>query len=180
VPLILLSTSIGVERFIVKSKDIKKNPTFIFFTLFLLTYLISFSVTLTDDFKTDSRLQAYEWILDNELLTYSFNTNDHHIAQGLKEIDDRIKIYHGTDNLEQYDFYIVNGWNKNELIDINFPNILFVQNHTNDHYRYMGNKNYFNNFFVMQEKITTKDFIIVSEFKGNGPPIYLFKKLESS
>jgi len=179
VPLILLSTSIGVERCIVKSKDIKKNSYFIIFSLFLVTYMISFSITISDDFKTDSRLQAYEWILENELLTYSFNTNDLHTAQGLKEIDNRINIYHGLENLEQYDFYIINGWNKSELIDIIFPNILFVQNHTNDHFRYIGNEEYFNKYFLVQEQITTKDFVLVSKFKGNGPPIYLFKKLHS-
>ena len=117
--------------------------------------------------------------LENELLTYSFNTNDLHTAQGLKEIDNRINIYHGLENLEQYDFYIINGWNKSELIDIIFPNILFVQNHTNDHFRYIGNEEYFNKYFLVQEQITTKDFVLVSKFKGNGPPIYLFKKLHS-
>lgn len=179
VPLILLSTSIGVERVIAEAKDIKKNLYLIIFSLFLVTYLISFSITLTDDFKTDSRLQAYEWILDNELLTYSFTTNDHHIEQGLKEIDNRIDIFHDPNNMQKYDFYIVNGFSKNELIDINFPNILFVQNHTNDHFRYIGNKNYLNGFFLLQENVISKDFTLVTKFKGNGPPVYVFKQLNS-
>ena len=121
----------------------------------------------------------FTWILDNELLTYSFTTNDHHIEQGLKEIDNRIDIFHDPNNMQKYDFYIVNGFSKNELIDINFPNILFVQNHTNDHFRYIGNKNYLNGFFLLQENVISKGFTLVTKFKGNGPPVYVFKQLNS-
>jgi hypothetical protein len=173
VPIILISLSRGIDNFYFKHKH--NTNYFIFVPLiFFIAQIASFGITLHDDFKVDSRIQAYRWIVDNKIDKYPINTNDHLLADGIKEINDTVYIFNEINN-ENYDYYIVNGWGESDIVSVKFPNILFVQNHSNDHFRYINNKDYFSSNLFIQEKINSNEHELIARFKGNGPLIYIFK-----
>ena len=173
VQIILISLSRGIDNFYFKHKH---NTKYLIFVplIFFIAQIASFGITLHDDFKVDSRIQAYRWIVDNKIDKYPINTNDHSLADGIKEINDTVYIFNEINN-ENYDYYIVNGWGESDIVSVKFPNILFVQNHSNDHFRYINNKDYLSSNLFIQEKINSNEHELIARFKGNGPLIYIFK-----
>ena len=145
----------------------------------MTTYLYSYGVTLYDDFKIDSRIRAHQWIVENiDVEKVSIGTNDHLIRDGFKELKPNLEIDEDYMEKEMHSVYIINGWSESSLIKIDYPNILSVINHSNDHFVYMNNHNYLTKNFFVDEKFLNNKFELIKKFKGNGPEIFIFKSIK--
>jgi hypothetical protein len=178
VPYVIFSVATGIDRiFFQKSKDISYIQKINLF-LFLSFYLFSLATTLIDDLKTDSRVKADNWLIENsEVLNTKVGVNSYTISENysFSFISQRIVI--DKDIELNLDYYVIDEFSKNELIQITYPNPIFILNHKDDHFMYFSNPDFLSLQFSTQETFKQKDnYILIKEFQGNGPNVYIFKK----
>ena len=178
VPYIIFSLATGIDRIFFQERKHVNYLQKINMFLFLSIYLFSFTLTFIDDLKTDSRLEADHWLKENtEILNTKVGVNSYTILENYSfsviseeiVIDKEVKL-----NLE---YYIIDEFSKNELIETTYPNPIFILNHKDDHIKYFSNSNFFNFILSSQKKFKQEDnYILLKEFVGNGPNVYIFKK----
>ena len=148
--------------------------------MFSLIYFISFSITIVDDLKIDSRKAAHNWLLERPEfydikvgVTYSCSG-----ASPAENISWLIKDPFARENLE---YYVIEDYWPNSFFDYQKrKNILFVLNHKSDHFYYYNSLRFFNTRFTYDMELYKNiNYSLIKEFSGNGPNIYIFKKLDS-
>ncbi len=178
VPLVLICLNLGIDNFIYSNKGNIKSLLKVNLFLFLVIYILSFSITIFDDLDTDSRIEARNWISERsefQNIEVGINTacNGSNVAKNISILTVDI------DAKQNLDYYIIDDYGKSGFIDIqDRRNILSIMNHKNNHFYYFQNLNYFSykvNNNVSLDKI--KNYSLIKKFSGNGPNIYIFKKV---
>ncbi len=174
---VLLLTTYGIEKSLNSLKFKKFNYSVL--TLMFGFMLYSFTLTVIDDFKTDSRIVAESWIQENIVFNSSttFGTNE-----GCSGDSPATKtgetIYDPNFDLG-LDYYILNDYWSSKITNNNSrQNIFTVRNHKNDHFYYYLNLDLISNRnFADVENFNIPDgYEIIKTFDGNGPRIYILSK----
>ena len=128
-------------------------------------------------FKGFKRLQAEEWIQDNLIednLIVGYNF-------GYTGTPARLIPSSVSDSFveKDLDYYIFDDFWANDFFDIkDRRNILFVLNHKNSHFYYDSNYKFIESNLTDLSKFTIrKEYELVKSFIGNGPRIFVFKKI---
>ena len=177
VPLILISLYFGIATINNSERKMYNKSSKILIACFSFIYLFMFVSILYDDFQKDSRLQAEEWIQDNLIednLVVGYNF-------GYTGTPARLIPSSVSDSFieKDLDYYIFDDFWANSFFDIkDRRNILFVLNHKNSHFYYDSNYQFIESNLTDLSKFTiSKDYELVKSFIGNGPRIFVFKKI---
>lgn len=178
IPFILICLNLGIDNFIYSKKRAVRNLLKLNLFALLVIYTLSTSVTIMDDLDTDSRIEARNWISErpefyNKEVGINTTCNGSNVAKNISIlIEDR-------DAKQNLEYYIIDDYGMSGFISSNDRrNILFIMNHKNDHYYYFKNLNFFT-YRLSDDRnlIENKNYSLIKQFSGNGPNIYIFKKV---
>lgn len=176
IPFVLLLLTVGISS---NLKFIKQRFSNILIILILSFQIWSFSITLLDDFKIDSRIQAEAWIMENLNNLNFTEVGNNEFCTG----DSPIKSFAETTydhNFELgFDYYLINDyWDSKATRTLKRRNILFTTNHKNDQFYYFNYRDLLNNrlFKIEQNFNSIEGYKVFKTFEGNGPTMILYKK----
>jgi len=178
IPFILICLNLGIDNFVYSEKGKVRNLLKVNLLALFVIYILSTSVTIIDDLETDSRVRARNWISErpefyNKEVGINTSCNGSNVA---KNISILIQDKDANQNL---DYYIIDDYGISGFINSNDrKNILFIMNHKNDHYYYFKNLNFFTYRLTDNANlIENKNYSLIKQFSGNGPNVYIFKKV---
>jgi len=177
VPFVLICLNLGIDQvFVIKTTGLT-NTLKGLLSIFSLIYLISFSITIYDDLKTDSRVSAHNWLSErpefsNIKVGVPYSCSGASPAENISWL---IKDPYGEEKLK---YYILEDYWPNGFFDYQErPNILFVLNHKDNHFDYFSNLRFFNNRFKYEISLyENSNYSLIKSFSGNGPDIHIFKR----
>ena len=177
IPLIVIPICIGIKE----SFNFQYLPFRIFnflnLTFMFVFIIISFSITLLDDFKVDSRTEMQNYLIDEFTPTSIQSVGVNEGCTGNSPADG-LYITEVDRNMDtDKDAYLFNShWSS--AVKIQKQNILFVTNHKNTHFDYYLNFDLFNNNYFTQNKVieVSKNYQLKKVFDSNGPKMMFFIK----
>jgi 4-amino-4-deoxy-L-arabinose transferase-like glycosyltransferase len=177
VPFVLICLNLGIDQvFVIKTTRLANSLKGLL-SIFSLIYLISFSITIYDDLKTDSRVSTHNWLSERPEffdvkvgVPYSCSG-----ASPAENISWLIKDPYGEEKLE---YYVLEDYWPNAFFDYQErSNILFVMNHKDNHFDYFSNLRFFNNRSKYELSLyENSNYSLIKTFSGNGPDVHIFKK----
>ena len=179
IPFSLLLLSIGINKNLYTQK---KNYTYLLIILILFFQIGTFSNTLVDDFKVDSRVEAELWIKENiaDSNLIEFGVNE--FCTGESPVQQYAKITYDHDFKKNFDYYLINDyWDSLATRTLPQKNILFQANHKNTHFYYLNYRNLINeNIFNFEKNyVTPLNYKVIKVFEGNGPTMILYGKINN-
>ena len=177
--LVLIPVIYGlVESFKVKNNLLNtiNKLTIGIFTSFLI---ISFSITLIDDFKVDSRIRAKNWIFENinEQPNEIFGINEG--CSGSSPLEGLYTTENDREMNNSYKYYVFNDYWDNTLTNGSKRNNIFLlSNHKNSHFYFYMKLDLFETPLNSNlNKLSIKEgYSLLNSFSGNGPTIFVLKK----
>lgn len=179
---LFINTIVIVTYGIVKAMENLENRfnSFWKFNLFALVafILFSFSFTFISDFKTDSRIEASQWLDENIIFkadTLTFGHNEG--CTGDSPAENKFLIFYDPEMIGQHDFYLFNNYWKNPVLERGKINVLTQTNFKNAHFYYYMNLNLLTNNILKETLSIPEGYQLVKTFTGNGPDLYLLQKV---
>ena len=179
IPFSLLLLSIGINKNLYTQK---KNYTYLLIILILFFQIGTFSNTLVDDFKVDSRVEAELWIKENIVDSNLIEFGVNEFCTGESPVQQYAKVTYDHDFKKNFDYYLINDyWDSLATRTLPQKNILFQANHKNPlffylNYRKLINRNIFN---FEKDYVAPLNYKVIKVFEGNGPTMILYGKINN-
>ena len=145
-PIIIVLTAIGsadLFNFFFKKKNLFKISFYIYFSAFLIFTFFSFSYSFANNFKSDSRVKAMEWLIKNVDRKEVIGTNE--FCSGLSPADFNFITKNDKSFSKKYDYYLINLYWKSLVTENYTPKrpIILILDQSIIHYYYFNEKNLF-------------------------------------
>jgi len=179
VPFILICLNLGIDQISQIKTTWLKSILKVALLMFSFLYFISFSITLYDDLKTDSRRVANDWLSERPEFN-DIKVGVPYSCSGASPAENISWLIKDPFAEEKLQFYIIEDYWPNAFFDYQErKNILFVLNHKSDHFYYYNSLRFFNNTFKYELQLyDNSNYSLMETFSGNGPNIHIFKKLD--
>ena len=179
VPFVLICLNLGIDQVFNMKINPLSNFLKVLLTIFSFIYFISFSITIYDDLKTDSRIAAHNWLSERPEF-YNIKVGVSASCSGASPAENISWVIQDPFGEEKFQYYVLEDYSRNGFFDFQErPNLLFVLNRKDDHFDYIKNPRFFNNRFRYKLSLYENlDYSLIKTFSGNGPDIHIFKKNE--
>ena len=179
VPIVLICLNLGIDQVFNMKINPLSNILKGLLSIFSFIYLISFSITIYDDLKTDSRIAAHNWLSERPEF-YDIKVGISNSCSGSSPAENISWVIHDPYGEEKFQYYVLADYSRNGFFDFQErPNVLFVLNRKDDHFDYIRNLRFFNNRFKYKLSLYENlNYSLIKTFAGNGPDIHIFKKNE--
>ncbi len=182
IPFVLPVFSVGIAfTFNILRAQFKKFTSVLLAGLLLIPLMWPLSLMVSSDLQADSRIIAAQWVKSNISAYSSVGNNEFCSGPSPAQIVG-MSVKNDPNFQSGYDYYLINSywnsslspyyWNKGLLQTINL-NFLHFYNF-NDRSLWKND----DPLITLYEGFQRNGYVLLKIFKGSGPDIYLFKKID--